>query len=67
LHSKDSSLNREGNDVKGPHESAHKLGIVQEETGEEHGPEPALKGAWAGRPSRIGPGACWPGSRRPLP
>jgi hypothetical protein len=24
LHNKDSSLNREGNDVKGPHASAHK-------------------------------------------
>jgi hypothetical protein len=39
LDGKHSSLDREGNDVKGPHASAHKLGITQEASGEEAGAE----------------------------
>jgi hypothetical protein len=38
------SLNREGNNVKGPHASAHKYGIAREATGEETGAEPGQNG-----------------------
>jgi hypothetical protein len=59
LDSKDSSLNREGNDVKGPHASAHKQGIMREATGEETGAEPGRNGpgiAGLGRPTQPTPG-----------
>jgi hypothetical protein len=38
LDDKNSSLNREGNDVKGPHANAHKWGIAREATGRKSGP-----------------------------
>jgi hypothetical protein len=52
LDSKDSRLNREGNDVKGPHASAQKSGIAREATREETGAETGPgRPAWANRPS----------------
>jgi hypothetical protein len=46
LDDKHSSLNREGNNVKGPHASAHKWGIAREATVRKPGPN------WA----EMGPG-----------
>jgi hypothetical protein len=55
LDSKDSSLNRERNDVKCRHASAHKEGIAREATGQRTVPIWAETGlgqpAWADRPS----------------
>jgi hypothetical protein len=65
LHSKDSSLNREGNDVKGPQASAHKQVITREATGEETGAEPGRNGL--GLVGLAGPAWPVPGPvRRPL-
>jgi hypothetical protein len=55
LDGKHSSLNREGNDIKGPHASAHKWGVTREATRRKQGANWAEMGpgrsAQASRPS----------------
>jgi hypothetical protein len=54
LDTKDSSLNYEGNNVKGPHANAHKYGITREATKEEIEAETSLgRLAWADQPSPL--------------
>jgi hypothetical protein len=53
LDCKNSSLNREGNDVKGPHASAHKWGIMLEATGEEAGAKLGRNGPRPASPFRA--------------